>query len=730
MKNNIFLWLAIVLVVVTGWLLVPNIFWQYAFFLRIPLLLGVLLLALPAIAEFILPAMLKNLFVLRGIWQMAFTILGVTVAGMAVTFVTAITIDNAPARFGVSPLPTILPSWYYGLAIALALPTVLAITDLSEEEIGNKRWSGLFIGVLFSAVFLFAFNWIRGFLATHEIFNHLLVKVFNLLAKHSPAGYINPDGNLTQAHVNALAFFLALFGEYVIIFLIYPSGTKGKKGEAAALLYVLLIMAIATLFLGGFTFYFDYFRVSVLFFWLLLSFGMYWLFKVDHFFHLKEDSLQQKNKDPQLQDFKTVIDRRLQKLEEYLNTKQQETLTEEQKRTLVIVCASGGGIQAAGWTTQVLTGLQEEELLGTSFPKAISLISSVSGGSTGSMYYLDRFDSRGYPPNTELDQIFNSATADSLDAVGWGFAYPDLWRAIALPILPPVFTPQISDRGIALETNWQEEMQTPNQPKTLATWRKPILDGDLPIPVFNATLVEDGFRLLISPMTFGESMQQKYFDFNSLYPDDDINLVTAARLSATFPYVSPICRGNKDLQPKPNYHVADGGYFDNSGFVTAVEWLNNLLNSQDSQDPLNIRRVLLLQINPFPQASSATQAEENPGWFMATIGPLLTLFKVRDPILNARNLTDVELLQKRWQAEKTLEKISCQQQIDIQYFQIFFPSEKEAPEFYNEQGEYRPPLSWKLTKKEKEAIKQGWNAIKNQNQIQKLKTLWRDKWNM
>lgn len=50
MKNNIFLWLAIVLVVVTGWLLVPNIFWQYAFFLRVPLLMGVSLLSLSAIA--------------------------------------------------------------------------------------------------------------------------------------------------------------------------------------------------------------------------------------------------------------------------------------------------------------------------------------------------------------------------------------------------------------------------------------------------------------------------------------------------------------------------------------------------------------------------------------------------------------------------------------------------------------------------------------------------------
>ncbi|MDJ0689096.1 MAG: hypothetical protein QNJ41_11360 [Xenococcaceae cyanobacterium MO_188.B32] len=730
MKNNIFLWLAIVVVVVTGWLLVPNIFWEYAFFLRIPLLLGVLLLALPAIAEFILPAMLKNLFVLRGIWQMAFTILGATVAGMSVIFVTAIVIDNAPTRFAVPSLITSSPSWYYGLAIALTLPIVLAITDLSEEEIGKKRWLGLFIGVVFGAIFLLAFKWIRNVLATWEILNNLLVKVFSFLLKNSPAGYINSDGNLTQAHVNAFAFFLALVVGYWIVFVLYPPGTRGKKGEAAALLYVMLLVSIATLFLGGLTFYFDRFRVSVLFFWLLLSFGMYWLFKVDHFFHLKQDSLKQKNKQPELQDFKTIIDRRLQKLEEYLKTNKQEELTEEQKRTLVIVCASGGGIQAAGWTTQVLTGLQDEELLGTSFPKAISFISSVSGGSVGSMYYLDRFDSQGYPPNTELNQIFNSATADSLDAVGWGLAYPDLWRIIALPILPSALTPQISDRGIALETDWQQEMQVSNQPKTLATWRDPILDGNLPIPVFNATLVENGFRLLISPMTFGESIKQKYFDFNSLYPDDNINLVTAARLSATFPYVSPICRGNKDLKTKPNYHVADGGYFDNSGFVTTVEWLNNLLNPKDSRDPLNIKRVLLLQINPFPPASSTTQGKKNRGWLMTILGPLLTLFKVRDPILNARNLTEVELLQQRWQTEKTLEEISDRQKIDIQYFQIFFPSEKEAPEFYNEQGEYRPPLSWKLTKKEKEAIQHGWNAIKNQDQIQKIKILWRDKWNM
>ncbi|MDJ0531968.1 MAG: hypothetical protein QNJ70_05635 [Xenococcaceae cyanobacterium MO_207.B15] len=724
--KNIPLWLAIVVVVVIAWLLIPNIFWQYVFFLRIPLVMGILLLALPAIAEFFLPAMLKNLFVLRGIWQIAFTILGATVAGMAVTFVTAIILDEAPVRFGVPYLATIPPLWYYLLTIALALPTTLAVIDLSAEEIPNKRWQGLFLGVSLSGIFLFLFKLTRHYLSRDNAsnpdlikllsgVNHFLVKVISLLANHSTAGYIDPvTGNLTTANFNALVFFVVLLAVYIVIFALYrpKSAPSKQKKEAAALLYVMLLISIATMFLGSLTFFFDYSRVSVFLFWLVIAGLMYWLLNVDHFFlieKVKEDTQQSQ----QLTDFKTLIEQRLD------------------KQTLVIVCARGGGIQAAGWTTQVLTGLQAKDLLGTSFPKAINLISSVSGGSVGSMYYLDRFSPEGFPPDDQLDLIFDGATADSLDAVGWGLAYPDLWRIIALPILAP----RLLDRGTALETDWQGEMKAPTT--TLANWRQQIIQGKLPIPVFNSTLVEDGFRLLITPMNFGESADKKFFDFNTLYPGYDINVATAARLSATFPYVSPICRDSLNIQK--NYHVADGGYFDNSGFVTAVEWLIDLLkqNSQENK----IKRVLLLQINPFPKDSSTAQAEDNQevednqeaeknrGLFMATLGPLLTIFKVRDSIFNARNCTEVELLQKKWEQVSQ----ACQEQeIDIQYFPIFFPSQEDAPEFYNEQGEYRPPLSWKLTKKEKQAIQNGWDAIKEKEkgQIQKLKTLWRDTWNM
>ena len=225
-------------------------------------------------------------------------------------------------------------------------------------------------------------------------------------------------------------------------------------------------------------------------------FGNIFFYKVKE---VKEKLLELSQK-PKLRDFKTAIANCLKH--------------QGDERTLVVVCASGGGIQAAGWTVQVLTGLQKK--LGTSFTRAIGLISSTSGGSVGSRYFLDRFGDQGCPPPDEesLEKIFKSATEDSLGAVGWGLAYPDLFRAIGLPFLVNKY----SDRAEAMEIDWQRHLTNPKN--TLADWRKQILDGKIPIPVFNATLVEDGRRFLITPMTFVKDAE--YFvwctRFNSSCP--------------------------------------------------------------------------------------------------------------------------------------------------------------------------------------------------------------------
>ncbi len=101
-------------------------------------------------------------------------------------------------------------------------------------------------------------------------------------------------------------------------------------------------------------------------------------------------------------------------------------------------------------------------------------------------------------------------------------AYPDLWSVLGLPLFSsaltqkPLLENQILDRGYAIELDWLGETRDPalQKQKTLRTWQQQILSGQIPIPIFNATLVEDGRRFLISPMTFDRAKGRQVTDFN------------------------------------------------------------------------------------------------------------------------------------------------------------------------------------------------------------------------
>jgi len=673
---QIIIGIGIIAIAVVVWWHIPDSFWKYLFCLRAPILWGLLLVTLPLIATLWLPAMLRNLFVLRGPWQLISVILSANMAAIGVIINAYMLLKGAPDRFGLSPWLEISDIWQYGLAIALSLPICVTSYKLSKEEIKEKNpIQGVIFSVLLSLVLLFAVIQTKTWIFTNFANNKLLISFVEFITRHKTEGYIigtqpKPQQFL-EGHLSNIAFFIVAFIVYGIIgWKFQPqSQPSDQKKEAAALMYVMLIIMMIAPLSGSLTFYFDYYRVPVFLLFVVIVALMYALFEVDHFFEL---NLNEANKyDPK--DFKKAIEKRLEYQEE------------EKEKTLVVVCASGGGIQSAGWTVQVLTGLQD--MLGNSFTKSIGFISSVSGGSVGTMYYLDRFADKGYPESKEFENIFKSATEDSLDAVGWGLAYPDLWRIIGLPFLAP----KMCDRGKVIETDWQGELKNPNSKQFLSTWSEQILNGKIPIPIFNATLVEDGRRFLISPMTFCKPSSNKSVDFNTLYAGYDIDVVTAARLSATFSYVSPISRYVGE-NPKGNYHIADGGYFDNSGMVTMVEWLNEWL---DPQKGLNIKRVLLLQINAFPE-STPSKSKIEGGWFQAIIGPLLTLFSVRDTTQLSRVSTEVELLQQRWK-----------NQVKIAYCPIFFPKN-------GKNGENKPPLSWQLTEKQKQNIKNGWCGIKKE----------------
>ena len=127
----------------------------------------------------------------------------------------------------------------------------------------------------------------------------------------------------------------------------------------------------------------------------------------------------------------------------------------------------------------------------------------------------------------------------------------------------------------------------------------------------------------------------------------DISVATAARLSSTFPYVSPIARpdypeGTPSTYDSRAYHLADGGYFDNHGVATAIDFLDELIEADTS-----LTDILFIQLRLNKEAEK--EAETDKGWLYAYGGPLVTLVNMRTQAQIDRNQSQLQLLQEKWE---------------------------------------------------------------------------------
>ena len=226
-------------------------------------------------------------------------------------------------------------------------------------------------------------------------------------------------------------------------------------------------------------------------------------------------------------------------------------------------------------------------------------------------------------------------------------------------------------------------------------------------------------------------------DFKTLYNNCgengdqscDLALTTAARLSASFPYVTPMARNDReniievnDKNGKKtilqNYHIADGGYYDNAGSFTAMNWLNKFLqynNSVENKDHrINIKKVMVLQINAFPEENLRLDQKGSLGFVVSTIGPLNTLAGIRDSTQIGRNKIFADLLKARWNNDKNNEN-----NIKIQDFAISFPQKDPNGKNYN------PPLSWRLTQRQKINLVEAWEKdTEIRKTVETMKTFW------
>ena len=397
----------------------------YIYLARFPLLTALLLITLPPVSLFTgLSSLLRGLFDLNP-FEAFFLALGSALGAWTVMITIGVIGTNAWRRFGVQPIGIKFPPSRRAVVLfgLISIPMLLGVLYESERSLGLVF--GLVSGIAAAVFILWAVNALaglpifqRGTVASEFIRTaaklHAArgVQSEDHRGKPTPGrgvGYVEEGGlgefPILPGHGLATAMFLASLTVYLGVgFLKYL--LPGQRAAAPAIAYVLLLIMMSCWGLSGISFFLDRYRVPI-----ILPLGLWWLitsqvFPSDHYYLVRTPPVSPV---PMLPPVKLIANGTTGRV--------------------IVVAATGGGIQAAAWTSRVIEGLEqkcrESETAACKadpkmFGKSIRLVSSVSGGSTAAMYLANEYDPNGGGLPDALGTAFREATKSSLSDVAWG----------------------------------------------------------------------------------------------------------------------------------------------------------------------------------------------------------------------------------------------------------------------------------------------------------------------
>ncbi|MCC7461789.1 MAG: hypothetical protein IT480_04915 [Gammaproteobacteria bacterium] len=266
-----------------------------------------------------------------------------------------------------------------------------------------------------------------------------------------------------------------------------------------------------------------------------------------------------------------------------------------------VVAAEGGGIRAAYWSASVLTALEDASATTPArFSRHLFAISGVSGGSLGGATFAALVADAARDGRTpRLPDVEGVLGADFLSPTLGAAIFPDLLQRY-LPV------PLFDDRAVALEQSWERAWRTarPRSPGRFAAPFAELWARDpyrVPLLFLNATVVETGQRAIVAPLgvapdASGRATFADALDAGAML-GGALPLSSAVHLSARFTYLSPAGLVDTGRPGVARWlRLVDGGYFDNSGAVTAAEIVDAVLHAHAALGATRPIQIIVLHL--------------------------------------------------------------------------------------------------------------------------------------
>ena len=253
--------------------------------------------------------------------------------------------------------------------------------------------------------------------------------------------------------------------------------------------------------------------------------------------------------------------------------------------------------------------------------------------------------------------------------------------------------------------------------KPIQAYDSAELNAVIPMMILSPTVVNDGRKLYIAArpvsfMNYDLTSSPHYtlsklsgVDFISLFEDQggkDLRFLSALRMSATFPYITP----NTSLPSDPPIQIMDAGISDNFGLSDAVRFVYAYKDWIDE----NTAGIIFLSIRDSPKLGSiAPKVKQDI--LDALTQPISNVYN------NFENFQDINSDMLINHAKSWMK--SDIDRIDIQYdLESYVPILQKMDSLRINNP--RASLSWRLTSREKYGIITSINSRANQEELKRL----------